>query len=48
MSSALGSPLRLRVFIAGRNRLENEGASALAKAFQVVLCVFMLIHKITL
>lgn len=35
-SSALGNPLKLRVFIAGRNRLENEGASALAKAFQVM------------
>ncbi|KAF6733721.1 Ran GTPase-activating protein 1 [Oryzias melastigma] len=33
-SSALGAPLRLRVFMAGRNRLENEGASALAKAFK--------------
>ncbi|XP_034715642.1 ran GTPase-activating protein 1b isoform X2 [Etheostoma cragini] len=31
-----GAPLKLRVFIAGRNRLENEGASALAKAFQVI------------
>uniref|UniRef100_A0A668TVA3 Ran GTPase-activating protein 1 n=2 Tax=Oreochromis aureus TaxID=47969 RepID=A0A668TVA3_OREAU len=35
-SSSLGAPLRLRVFIAGRNRLENEGASALAKAFQLL------------
>ncbi|KAM3859605.1 ran GTPase-activating protein 1-like [Diretmus argenteus] len=35
-SSALGAPLRLRVFIAGRNRLENEGASALAQAFQLL------------
>ncbi|XP_034088346.1 ran GTPase-activating protein 1-like isoform X1 [Gymnodraco acuticeps] len=35
-SLAHGSPLRLRVFIAGRNRLENEGASALAKAFQLM------------
>ncbi|XP_049419762.1 ran GTPase-activating protein 1b [Epinephelus fuscoguttatus] len=35
-SSALGAPLKLRVFIAGRNRLENEGASALAKAFQLI------------
>uniref|UniRef100_A0A3B4X831 Ran GTPase activating protein 1b n=1 Tax=Seriola lalandi dorsalis TaxID=1841481 RepID=A0A3B4X831_SERLL len=35
-SSAHGAPLRLRVFIAGRNRLENEGASALAKAFQLI------------
>ncbi|KAJ4941012.1 hypothetical protein JOQ06_027299 [Pogonophryne albipinna] len=35
-SLAHESPLRLRVFIAGRNRLENEGASALAKAFQLM------------
>ncbi|XP_040885453.1 ran GTPase-activating protein 1b isoform X2 [Toxotes jaculatrix] len=35
-SSALGAPLKLRVFIAGRNRLENEGASALANAFQLI------------
>uniref|UniRef100_UPI0037E85CA3 ran GTPase-activating protein 1b n=1 Tax=Semicossyphus pulcher TaxID=241346 RepID=UPI0037E85CA3 len=35
-SSALSAPLKLRVFIAGRNRLENEGASALAKAFQLI------------
>uniref|UniRef100_A0A4W5KV58 Ran GTPase activating protein 1b n=1 Tax=Hucho hucho TaxID=62062 RepID=A0A4W5KV58_9TELE len=33
-SSALGAPLKLKVFIAGRNRLENEGATALALAFQ--------------
>ncbi|XP_058876224.1 ran GTPase-activating protein 1-like isoform X2 [Acipenser ruthenus] len=36
LSSAQGTPLKLRVFIAGRNRLENEGASALAQAFQVM------------
>ncbi|KAM9306912.1 ran GTPase-activating protein 1-like [Pholidichthys leucotaenia] len=35
-SSAVGAPLRLRVFMAGRNRLENEGATALAKAFQLM------------
>ncbi|KAG7474009.1 ran GTPase-activating protein 1-like [Solea senegalensis] len=35
-SSSHGAPLKLRVFIAGRNRLENEGASALAKAFQMI------------
>ncbi|XP_031699549.1 ran GTPase-activating protein 1b isoform X1 [Anarrhichthys ocellatus] len=35
-SSAHGAPLKLRVFVAGRNRLENEGASALAKAFQLM------------
>lgn len=34
-SSATGAPLSLKMFIAGRNRLENEGAKALAKAFQV-------------
>ncbi|KTG25159.1 hypothetical protein cypCar_00006044 [Cyprinus carpio] len=35
-SSAAGSPLRLKVFIAGRNRLENDGATALAKAFKAI------------
>ncbi|TKS90100.1 Ran GTPase-activating protein 1 [Collichthys lucidus] len=35
-SSAHGAPLRLRVFIAGRNRLENEGARALSRAFQLM------------
>lgn len=31
-----GTPLQLKVFIAGRNRLENDGAKALAKVFQAV------------
>ncbi|XP_016369727.1 ran GTPase-activating protein 1-like isoform X2 [Sinocyclocheilus rhinocerous] len=35
-SSAAGSPLRLKVFIAGCNRLENDGATALAKAFKLL------------
>uniref|UniRef100_A0A8B9GYZ5 Ran GTPase-activating protein 1 n=1 Tax=Astyanax mexicanus TaxID=7994 RepID=A0A8B9GYZ5_ASTMX len=35
-SSAMGSPLKLKVFIAGRNRLENDGATALARAFQMI------------
>lgn len=35
-SSAEGSPLRLKVFVAGRNRLENDGATALANAFQLM------------
>uniref|UniRef100_A0A8C8F744 Ran-GTPase activating protein 1 C-terminal domain-containing protein n=1 Tax=Oncorhynchus tshawytscha TaxID=74940 RepID=A0A8C8F744_ONCTS len=35
-SSALGAPLKLKVFQAGRNRLENEGATALALAFQLM------------
>uniref|UniRef100_A0A4W5PQ10 Ran GTPase-activating protein 1 n=1 Tax=Hucho hucho TaxID=62062 RepID=A0A4W5PQ10_9TELE len=35
-SSAQGTPLELKVFIAGRNRLENDGATALAQAFQLM------------
>ncbi|XP_054276197.1 ran GTPase-activating protein 1 [Macrosteles quadrilineatus] len=35
-SKAEGKPLPLRVFIAGRNRLENEGVTALAKVFKVI------------
>ncbi|KAL3271009.1 hypothetical protein HHI36_021510 [Cryptolaemus montrouzieri] len=31
-----GKPLQLRVFIAGRNRLENEGAKALAEVFKLM------------
>lgn len=30
------SPLKLKVFVAGRNRLENQGAAALAKAFTAI------------
>ncbi|KAM9462533.1 ran GTPase-activating protein 1b isoform 1-T2 [Clarias gariepinus] len=35
-SSAAGSPLKLKVFVAGRNRLENDGATALSQAFQLI------------
>ncbi|XP_036408203.1 ran GTPase-activating protein 1a [Megalops cyprinoides] len=35
-ATAQGAPLRLKVFIAGRNRLENDGATALAGAFQLI------------
>uniref|UniRef100_F6PK54 Ran-GTPase activating protein 1 C-terminal domain-containing protein n=3 Tax=Ciona intestinalis TaxID=7719 RepID=F6PK54_CIOIN len=35
-SSAEGKPLKLKVFVAGRNRLENPGAKALAKAFKTI------------
>ncbi|XP_062872338.1 ran GTPase-activating protein 1a isoform X1 [Trichomycterus rosablanca] len=35
-SSEAGSPLKLKIFIAGRNRLENCGATALAQAFQLM------------
>ncbi|KAM4716457.1 ran GTPase-activating protein 1-like isoform 2-T2 [Anableps anableps] len=35
-SSENNDPLSLKVFVAGRNRLENDGATALAQAFQVI------------
>ncbi|XP_031623299.1 ran GTPase-activating protein isoform X2 [Contarinia nasturtii] len=35
-SEKAGTPLQLKVFIAGRNRLENDGAKALAKVFEKV------------
>lgn len=35
ISSDEGHPLSLKVFVAGRNRLENDGATALAQAFKV-------------
>ncbi|XP_004575556.1 ran GTPase-activating protein 1 isoform X1 [Maylandia zebra] len=35
-SSAARSPLSLKVFVAGRNRLENDGATALAQAFKLM------------
>ncbi|XP_066287641.1 ran GTPase-activating protein 1-like [Branchiostoma lanceolatum] len=35
-SSAEGKPLALKVFISGRNRLENPGAKALSKAFKII------------
>lgn len=35
-SKQQGKPLALKVFIAGRNRLENEGAKALAEVFKTI------------
>lgn len=35
-SSAAGTPLALKVFITGRNRLENDGAKAIAKIFSTL------------
>jgi Ran GTPase-activating protein 1 len=35
-SSLTGSPFALKVFISGRNRLEDEGAKALSKAFKIL------------
>lgn len=35
-SKMAGTPLQLKVFIAGRNRLENKGAKAIAKVFEAV------------
>ena len=34
-SCQAGKPLALKVFICGRNRQENDGATALAQAFKV-------------
>lgn len=36
-------PLPLRVFVAGRNRLENEGTTALSKVFKVRSQFFALV-----
>ncbi|XP_018616886.2 ran GTPase-activating protein 1-like [Scleropages formosus] len=35
-SKLVGSLFQLKVFVAGRNRLENEGATALAQAFKII------------
>ncbi|KAF5295463.1 hypothetical protein FQR65_LT10451 [Abscondita terminalis] len=35
-SNLQGKPLSLKVFIAGRNRLENDGAKALAQVFKTI------------
>ncbi|XP_056379978.1 ran GTPase-activating protein 1 isoform X2 [Hyla sarda] len=35
-SSSIGKPLSLKIFVAGRNRLENDGATALAEAFRLI------------
>jgi len=35
-SSLSGTPFALKVFISGRNRLEDEGAKALSKAFKIL------------
>uniref|UniRef100_A0A4W4FGP6 Ran GTPase-activating protein 1 n=1 Tax=Electrophorus electricus TaxID=8005 RepID=A0A4W4FGP6_ELEEL len=35
-SRAAGFPLKLKVFVAGRNRLENDGATSLAHAFKSI------------
>lgn len=42
-SKKQGKPLALKVFIAGRNRLENEGAKALAEVFKVCFLIMWLI-----
>ncbi|XP_030569879.1 ran GTPase-activating protein [Drosophila novamexicana] len=35
-AKAAGTPLQLRIFVAGRNRLENAGAKAISKTFKVL------------
>ena len=41
-SVAAGTPLALEVFVSGRGRLEDEGATELAKAFKVLAVVILL------
>lgn len=36
-SSAVGTPFALKIFVAGRNRLENDGASVLSEVFKVFI-----------
>jgi hypothetical protein len=45
-SKEAGSPLSLKTFIVGRNRLENEGAIALSEFFKVT--VFFYSHYFTI
>ncbi|KAL1763874.1 ran GTPase-activating protein 1, partial [Sigmodon hispidus] len=35
-SSAQGNPLALKAFVAGRKRLENDGATALSETFGII------------
>uniref|UniRef100_A0A8C6VP33 Ran GTPase-activating protein 1 n=1 Tax=Naja naja TaxID=35670 RepID=A0A8C6VP33_NAJNA len=43
-STAQGKPLALKVFMAGRNHLENDGATALAEAFTVSMRIRVVSH----
>lgn len=38
MALRAGRRLALEVFVAGRNRLENDGATALSEVFEVCVC----------
>ena len=40
-SQEAGSPLTLKTFIVGRNRLENEGALALSQFFKVKMQIYL-------
>ncbi len=47
-SKNAGTPLALKTFIVGRNRLENEGAFALAEFFKVRKCsLFSYLRKVS-
>lgn len=47
-SKNAGTPLALKTFIVGRNRLENEGAFALAEFFKVTKCsLFSYLRKVS-
>ena len=45
-AQSVGEKLALEVFIAGRNRLENEGAKALSQVFEV--CRYTVISSVML
>jgi hypothetical protein len=42
-----GRTLSLKVFIAGRNRLENEGAKALSEVFKVIIFLILYCNYIS-
>lgn len=46
-SKGAGSPLSLKTFIVGRNRLENEGAIALSEFFKVTVFNFLVMLTVT-
>lgn len=44
-SKKTGKALSLKVFVAGRNRLENDGSKALAEVFKVLNLNFIYYFK---
>lgn len=46
-SCQAGKPLALKVFICGRNRQENDGATALAQAFKVSTVISQIFNSLS-